>query len=398
MERKRVMVVMGTRPEAIKLAPVVLALDRRPETQPVVVTTGQHTAVVREVLDIFGVAVAVNLAVGEEGCCLATVAAAVLSRFTALMRADRPAAVVVQGDTTSVLGAALAAFYQRVPVAHVEAGLRSDDRHAPFPEEIHRRMATLACDLHFAPTPGAAARLVAEGVAPASVHVTGNTVVDALYMIRRAEFRDRRLAGLDTGHPGPRRPVVLVTAHRRESWGEPLERLATAVERIALRRPEVAVVVVMHPNPKAREPFTRLAALPNVLLTEPEPYGSFVRLMERADLILTDSGGIQEEAPSLGTPVLVLRRDRTGRGLAGGRCPAGRDRPTPYRGPQAAEAMDHPGGGAQLTGRHTGAVRAGGGGVRVGDQHRAAVCDGDRAGPPRDRGPQQQPGDGERAV
>ena len=320
MDHRRIMVVIGTRPEAIKLAPIVLALHRQPGLLPVVVATGQHTEAVREVLDSFGIAADADLAVGDAGSYLAEIAAAVLSRFAALTRCERPGAVLVQGDTTSALGAALAAFYQRIPVAHVEAGLRSGDRHAPFPEEIHRRMASLACDLHFAPTPGAAARLVAEGVDPGTVYLTGNTVVDALRIIRRqVGYRDARLARLGATRLTPGRQVLLVTAHRRESWGEPMERIAVAVGRIARERPGLTVVVVRHPNPKARLSFDRLAGLPNVLLTEPEPYGPFVRLMEFADLILTDSGGIQEEAPSLGTPVLVLR-DVTERaeGLAAG--------------------------------------------------------------------------------
>ncbi|HEX4062190.1 MAG TPA: UDP-N-acetylglucosamine 2-epimerase (non-hydrolyzing) [Streptosporangiaceae bacterium] len=312
--------VIGTRPEAIKLAPIVLALRGQPGLLPVVVTTGQHTEAVREVLDIFAIAADVDLAVGEAGSGLAEIAAAVLSRFAALARSEQPDAVLVQGDTTSALGAALGAFYQRIPVAHVEAGLRSGDRHAPFPEEIHRRMASLACDLHFAPTPSAAARLVAEGIDPDMVYLTGNTVVDALRIIRRhVGYRDARLARIGARWAASGRRVLLVTAHRRESWGEPMERIAAAVERIARDRPGLTVVVVTHPNPRARLPFGRLAGLANVLLTEPEPYGSFVRLMELADLILTDSGGIQEEAPCLGTPVLVLRdvTERT-EGLAAG--------------------------------------------------------------------------------
>jgi UDP-N-acetylglucosamine 2-epimerase (non-hydrolysing) len=320
MDYRRIIVVIGTRPEAIKLAPIVLALRGQPGLLPVVVTTGQHTEAVREVLDIFAIAADVDLAVGEAGSGLAEIAAAVLSRFAALARSEQPDAVLVQGDTTSALGAALGAFYQRIPVAHVEAGLRSGDRHAPFPEEIHRRMASLACDLHFAPTPSAAARLVAEGIDPDMVYLTGNTVVDALRIIRRhVGYRDARLARIGARWAASGRRVLLVTAHRRESWGEPMERIAAAVERIARDRPGLTVVVVTHPNPRARLPFGRLAGLANVLLTEPEPYGSFVRLMELADLILTDSGGIQEEAPCLGTPVLVLRdvTERT-EGLAAG--------------------------------------------------------------------------------
>ena len=304
------MTVVGTRPEAIKLAPLILALAGHPLLRPVVVTTGQHRGVVDEVLDIFDIDVHADLGVGECGPDLDGIAGAVLTRFGALLRADRPGAVVVQGDTTSVLGAALAAFYQRIPVVHLEAGLRSDDRLAPYPEEVHRRATALLADVHLAPTRDAARRLRAEGVPDAAVHLTGNTVVDALHHIRvrAAPYRDARLTGLHATIGA----VVLVTAHRRESWGEPLEQVVRAVERIALARPALTVVVSMHPNPLVRKTFAPLVALGNVVLTEPEPYPAFVRLMHRADLILTDSGGIQEEAPSLGTPVLVLR-ERTER-------------------------------------------------------------------------------------
>lgn len=309
MVRTRIAVVIGTRPEAIKLAPVVLALGRHSRLIPIVVTTGQHTRLVDEALGVFGVTAAVDLGVADAGPGLDSIAAAVIGRFGALTRADRPGAVLVQGDTTSAMGAALAAFYQRIPVAHLEAGLRSGDKSAPFPEEIHRRVITHVADLHFAPTPGAAERLVAEGVAPAAVHLTGNTVVDALRLIRRRRvaFRDSRLTRLAADRRAAGHRVLLVTMHRRESWGEPMERVARAVEHIALSRPKVTAVVTLHPNPAVRNAFAWLAALDNVLLTKPEPYGAFVRLMELADLILTDSGGIQEEAPSLGTPVLVLR-------------------------------------------------------------------------------------------
>lgn len=321
MERTRIAVVIGTRPEAVKLAPLVLALRRSDRLHPVVVTTGQHGAMVSEVLQLFGIVPDADLAVAEAGPGLEALTAAVLTRFGATIRAARPSAVVVQGDTTSVLGAALAAFYQQIPVAHMEAGLRSGDRLTPFPEELHRRATTLLADVHFAPTPTAARRLIAEGIDPATVHLTGNTVVDALCLIRRRRiaYRDGRLAALHAGRPGERGPVLLVTAHRRESWGEPLARIALAVELIARARPGLSVVVSVHPNPIVRKTFAPLGVLENVLLIEAEPYGSFVRLMELADLILTDSGGIQEEAPSLGTPVLVLRErtERTEGLLAG---------------------------------------------------------------------------------
>jgi UDP-N-acetylglucosamine 2-epimerase (non-hydrolysing) len=308
-----VAVVIGTRPEAIKLAPLVLALRRQPGLVPLVVTTGQHTEVVDELLGIFGITAAADLAVATAGTDLDGIAAAVLTRFAGLLRAQRPTAVVVQGDTTSAFGAALAAFYQGIPVAHLEAGLRSDDRLAPFPEEVHRRATALLADLHFAPTPREAAHLVAEGVNPAAVWTTGNTVIDALHMIRgcRAPYRDSRLKWLEarrrSGGADAAGRILLVTAHRRESWGAPLDRIVLAVGTLGLERPDITVVVSTHPNPVVRKAFAPLSALDNVLLIEPEPYGSFVRLLDLADVILTDSGGIQEEAPSLGTPVLVLR-------------------------------------------------------------------------------------------
>lgn len=309
MKSAQVTVVVGTRPEAIKLAPLILALRRQPRLSPIVVTTGQHTRVVTEVLDAFGIAATADLAAAEAGPHLDAVAAAVMSRLAALLREQPPDAVVVQGDTTSVLAASLAAFYQKIPVAHLEAGLRSHDKQAPFPEEVHRRVATVLADLHFAPTPAAADRLLAEGVAPAAVHMTGNTVVDALTLIRdrQTSFRDVRLTRLTPDRRAPGRRLVLVTAHRRESWGQPLRQIVRAIAELATACPQADIVFVMHPNPALRETFRPLVPLRNVLLTEPEPYGSFVRLLGLADLVLTDSGGIQEEAATLGVPALVLR-------------------------------------------------------------------------------------------
>ncbi len=313
MQNAQVLVVIGTRPEAIKLAPMVLALHAHPRLSPVVVTTGQHRHLVAEVLDLFDIEPDEDLAVDDAGRELSTVMGAVLARLGTVLRRRRPGVVVVQGDTTSVLGAALASHYERVPVAHVEAGLRSGDRQAPFPEELNRQMTTLLADLHFAPTRSAADRLIAEGVRPDVVHLTGNTVVDALRLAlaRQDEFHDPRLRALDGGRSSDP-PLIVVTAHRRESWGAPLARVARAVEVIARTHPEATLVVSLHPNPLAATEFAAVDGIPNVVLTSPLPYGEFVRLMARASLILTDSGGIQEEAPSLGTPVLVLR-DRTER-------------------------------------------------------------------------------------
>jgi UDP-N-acetylglucosamine 2-epimerase (non-hydrolysing) len=311
-----VVVVVGTRPEAIKLAPVVLALQARPSISTVVVTTGQHRQLVADVLELFGITADHDLSVADAGPALSSVAAATIDRCGALLERVRPRAVIVQGDTLSAYAAGVAAFYQHIPVAHVEAGLRSDDVSAPFPEEFHRRSTALLADVHLAPTRTAGARLLAEGVAAERVHVTGNTVVDAL----RSVLAVRRSRGLT---PLSWRPelaqlaerstrLLVVTAHRRESWGSALGNIAHAVERIAKAEPDVAIAVCTHPNPLVAGEFARLGELDNVILTPAVGYADFVDLMDRADLILTDSGGIQEEAPSLGTPVLVLR-DRTER-------------------------------------------------------------------------------------
>jgi UDP-N-acetylglucosamine 2-epimerase (non-hydrolysing) len=311
-----VVVVVGTRPEAIKLAPVVLAMRSRPRISTVVVTTGQHRRMVADVLQLFGIAPDHDLSVADSGPALTSVAAATIARCGELLEQLRPRAVVVQGDTLSAYAAGLAAFYQRIPVAHVEAGLRSDDVGAPFPEEFHRRSTALLAEIHLAPTGTAGARLLAEGVAAERIHVTGNTVVDALRSVLTIR-RSRGVAPLGwlpelAELVGRSTRLLVVTAHRRESWGTALGNIAHAIERIAKAEPDVAIAVCVHPNPLVSGEFARLRELDNVMLTPALGYADFVELMDRADLILTDSGGIQEEAPSLGTPVLVLR-DRTER-------------------------------------------------------------------------------------
>ncbi|MDN5790584.1 MAG: UDP-N-acetylglucosamine 2-epimerase (non-hydrolyzing) [Micrococcales bacterium] len=296
-------VVVGTRPEAIKLAPVIAALSGHPRLQPVVVVSGQHSSMVAQVFDIFGIRPDVDLHVDDVGSQLHSMVAAVISRLGDYLARHRPDAVLVQGDTTTALGAALVGFYAALPVVHLEAGLRSDDRRAPFPEEVHRRALTLMADCHLAPTATAAVRLGREGVN--EVYVTGNTVVDALLAMRerRTSYRDQRLESVDAHHGR----VVLVTAHRRESWGAPLDRIALAVAHLAGSARDVTFVVSAHPNPIVRASFSVLAELPRVLVVAPEPYDSFVRLLARADLVVTDSGGIQEEAATLGTRALVTR-------------------------------------------------------------------------------------------
>jgi UDP-N-acetylglucosamine 2-epimerase (non-hydrolysing) len=304
--RKRVVVVFGTRPEAIKVAPVIQALERAPWAEPIPVVTAQHRRILDQVLDLFAIRPAHDLDILEPGQTLTSITTRSLAGLVPVLWEAEPDVVVVQGDTTTTLAGALAAFYRRVPVAHLEAGLRTGDLGAPYPEEMNRRVTTQLASLHLAPTPAAKANLLAEGVEPGSVVVTGNTVIDALRWTvgRRIPYQAPGLARLD----GDPRRVLLVTAHRRESWGEPMAAIGAALADIARAEPDLLVVFPIHPNPLVRDAILpAVAGLDNVLIVEPLGYGDFSRLLHRATLVLTDSGGVQEEAPSLGKPVLVLR-------------------------------------------------------------------------------------------
>ncbi len=303
-----VMPVFGTRPEAIKMAPVIAAVARSPQLQAHVTVTGQHREMLDQVNDLFGVTPDDDLDVLIERQTLVDVTTRTLDRLTPLLRRVRPDAVLVQGDTTTSTAAALAAFYEKVPVVHIEAGLRTDDVYSPFPEEMNRRLTTRLASLHLAPTPWARNNLLAEGVSPDAVCVTGNTVIDALLWAvdRRTPFSDPQLKDLDDDP----RPLVLVTSHRRESWGRPMVGVARALHRLAEAERDVVFVLPAHRNPVVREVLLPpLRDLPNVVVTEPLPYGEFAHLMARAHVVLTDSGGVQEEAPSLGVPVLVMREN-----------------------------------------------------------------------------------------
>ena len=305
---RTVMVVYGTRPEAVKMAPVIRALDDAPDLRPSVVVTGQHRSMLDQVNDLFGIRVAHDLDIMGPRQTLEGVTIRALGGLAPLIRAERPDAVLVQGDTTTTLTAALAAFYERVPVVHLEAGLRTGDIASPFPEEMNRRLTSQLAALHLAPTATSRANLEREGVDPARIVVTGNTVIDALLDVvgRDLPYEDTQLAGLDDDD----RRVLLVTTHRRESWGEPMRGVGRAVATVARRHPDLLVVLPVHRNPVVREALLpQLEGLANVLVVEPVAYGDFARLMARAELILTDSGGVQEEAPSLGKPVLVLREN-----------------------------------------------------------------------------------------
>ncbi len=315
---RRIMVIYGTRPEAIKVAPLIQALRRSPLFTPVVAVTAQHRSMLDQVNEVFGITPEFDLDIHEPGQTLTSITTRALAGVQQLLAVQRPDAVVVQGDTTTVFAAALAAFYERIPVVHLEAGLRTDDPYSPYPEEINRRLATQLATLHLAPTAASRANLLAENVDPATVVVTGNTVIDALLWTasRDVDYGHPALAGLDDSTA----PVLLVTAHRRESWGAPMRAVGRALARIAKAHPELRVVFPVHANPLVREAvLPAIEHLRGVTVTEPLPYGGFARLMKRATLILTDSGGVQEEGPSPGKPVLVMR-DTTERpeGVAAG--------------------------------------------------------------------------------
>ena len=300
------MFCFGTRPEAIKLAPVIRELTRHPgEFEPVVLVTAQHRHMLDQVLSVFHIQPDYDLNLMRPGQTLADLTAGVLRGVERVLRRVRPDMVMVQGDTTSALAAALAAFYERIPVGHVEAGLRTNDKYSPYPEEMNRRLVSSLADLHFAPTRCAKENLLREGVSRGLIHVTGNTVVDALKTMRRSKAV-WYVPALDKVAPGQR--VILVTAHRRESFGPGFERICRALRMIVERNPEVDIVYPVHLNPNVRKPARAiLGGVPRIHLIEPLDHLSFVRLMERAYIILTDSGGIQEEAPALGKPVLVMR-------------------------------------------------------------------------------------------
>ncbi len=305
------MLLAGTRPEAVKLAPLARALEEHPALRPVLVHSGQHAGMVEQALAPFGLAVDAWLDVPPRiNGGQAELAAGLLPALDDLLRRHSPGALVVQGDTTTTLAGALAAFWLGIPVVHLEAGLRTHDLAAPFPEEGARQMVTRLAALHLAPTVGAAAALRAEGVARQQIVVTGNTVVDAVLAIAARDLpaRDTALALLEMEIAEAGERLVLVTSHRRESWGEPLSRTLAAVELIVAEHPDVQVLFPAHPNPRVRTQVTAaLGGLPRVTVTDPLEYPDLVRALRLASVVLTDSGGIQEEAPTFGTPVLVLR-------------------------------------------------------------------------------------------
>ncbi|MEO8597918.1 MAG: UDP-N-acetylglucosamine 2-epimerase (non-hydrolyzing) [Candidatus Solibacter sp.] len=307
MRHTHVLFVFGTRPEAIKLCPVLLHMRQRPDEFAVkTCVTAQHRDMLDQVLAAFQVTPDYDLDVMQAGQTLAQSTARILSQLEPVLAAEQPGIVLVQGDTTTTLAGALAAFYQHIPVGHVEAGLRTGDLAAPFPEEMNRVVTTRLSALHFAPTPLAARRLADEGVAADRIAMTGNSGIDAVLYVRDAlasgTIPEPELPPLDAS-----KQLIVVTAHRRESFGPGFESICAALKRLA-RRGDVEIAYPVHRNPNVTEPVQRiLGREPNIRLLPPLDYVPFVSLMTRATLLLTDSGGIQEEGPSLGKPVLVMR-------------------------------------------------------------------------------------------
>ncbi|MEO7717240.1 MAG: UDP-N-acetylglucosamine 2-epimerase (non-hydrolyzing) [Capsulimonas sp.] len=304
---KKILCVFGTRPDAIKMAPVVLELQRRPtEFDVKVAVTGQHREMLDQVLSVFAIKPDFDLNIMQHGANLAQMTTRSLSGLDPILDSVKPDWVLAQGDTTTTFVAALAAFYHQSRFGHVEAGLRTGNKYDPFPEEMNRLLTTRLATLHFAPTQESADNLTAEGVAEKDIVLTGNTVIDALLNVaaRDHEIPDPAIQEILAD---PRR-MILVTAHRRENWGEPMARIGRSVRALVEKHPDTLAVVALHRNPIVRE--TLLPILenhPQIRLIEPPDYVPFVKLQQKATLVLTDSGGVQEEAPSLGKPVLVLR-------------------------------------------------------------------------------------------
>ena len=305
---QKVLTVFGTRPEAIKMAPVVQALQRAPELQPIVCVTGQHREILDQMLGVFGIEADYDLNVMRPNQTLEGLTAAALTALGPVLDKERPDWLVVQGDTTTAMASALAAYYRKIKVAHVEAGLRTGDKYAPFPEEVNRRVIAAIADLHFAPTQTARQALLAENHAESTIRVTGNTGIDALFWTR-AEAQAGRVAGpagLEAELQGKR--LVLVTAHRRENFDTGMDEICRALKTLAERFEDILVVLPVHPNPNVKGPIeAQLSDVAGIRLIAPVDYGPFVWLIDRAAIILTDSGGIQEEGTALGKPMLVMR-------------------------------------------------------------------------------------------
>jgi UDP-N-acetylglucosamine 2-epimerase (non-hydrolysing) len=304
-----IMLVFGTRPEAVKMAPIVRAFRQASWCRVVVVVTAQHREMLDQVLQLFSITPEYDLAILKPGQHLSDITRRVIEGIDPILNIEAPSVVIVQGDTTTTMAAALAAFHRKIPVVHVEAGLRTFDRYSPFPEEMNRRLTSSIASLHLAATHNAAQNLKDETIDPSTIVVTGNSVIDALQwvMARPVDIASSELAGVLSRLPVDAR-ILLVTAHRRESWGEPMASIGRALARLAQTNPHLHIIFPIHRNPVVRNSIVPLvAALSNVSVIEPLDYAAFCAAMGASRIILTDSGGVQEEAPSLGIPVLVLR-------------------------------------------------------------------------------------------
>ncbi len=309
---QKIMPVIGTRPEAIKLAPVIKELERYPEEFKVVpVVTAQHRQMLDQVLHLFDISFAYDLDIMENNQSLSSVTAKIIENFNPVVKREKPDWILIQGDTTTTFISALVSFYHKIRIGHIEAGLRTHNKYHPFPEEINRRLASVLSDFHFAPTERAKNNLLSEGIPEQNIFVTGNTVIDALLMILENLKKDKsKLQNLNSQFPflSSNSKFILVTAHRRENFGEPLQNICLALKEIIEYDHNVEVIYPVHLNPNVQEPVNRiLKDNERIHLIDPLDYQSFVWLMEKSYFILTDSGGVQEEAPSLGRPVLVLR-------------------------------------------------------------------------------------------
>ena len=309
IKKNKILFIFGTRPEAIKMAPLIKEFQKHTDILDTkVCVTAQHRQMLDQVLDVFDIKPDFDLDLMQEGQSLLQLTARVFSGLEKIFSEVEPDWVLVQGDTSTVMAASVAAFYSGIKVGHVEAGLRSGNRYAPFPEEINRRIASVTAELHFAPTETARRALLAEGIDDKMIHVTGNTVIDALLWVReKVKQNQPDIANVLKKKLGDKR-MILVTGHRRESFGEGFEQICLALKDIAEQYKDIVIIYPVHLNPNVREPVNRiLNGHDNILLIEPLSYTDFVWLMDRSYLILTDSGGVQEEAPSLGKPILVMR-------------------------------------------------------------------------------------------
>ena len=308
---KKILTVFGTRPEAIKMAPLVKALERDPRFESKVCVTAQHREMLDQVLEIFEIQPDFDLDLMRSSQSLSSLTASILIGMTSVYEKFKPDVVLVHGDTATTFATALSAYYQQIPIGHVEAGLRTGNIYSPWPEEANRKLTGAITKYHFAPTESSQQNLINENVPKSNISITGNTVIDSLLLAKeiieskqelKKEFESKfEFLDLD-------KKLILVTGHRRENFGSGFERICESIRRIAIKNPDVKVLYPVHLNPNVQEPVNRLLSnLNNVLLIEPQQYLPFVYLMNRADIILTDSGGIQEEAPSLGKPVLVMR-------------------------------------------------------------------------------------------